>query len=452
MIFVGWAEFCEAHRDAAGAGWFPVGLAELGPPCGKKGNACLGACGRGSRPSRWRRRAWSDSTLTPAAARAAHGPAGDAAPRPLKLDPPHDELPMAVSLEKRTPEVGHAALALARKLPHLTAPAFLAALGQPRDWRAGRVRIDATGATALAADRIRAAVAGSPALGVAVPPYLTQQQVALAVAALEHAKLAVLGSIASPLAVAAVSPDRFRTALLVDADDHALTWTVLTAEGPQARAVATLPLPHLSAKVWLDRLLDATADRCVRLCRRDPRDSAAAEQYLYEQLIAALDRPPGLPVPLTIRTAHWYQELTLAADDLEAFGASLARKATDGLRAVLEQAHAASPKLDEPDLVWVTQSAARLPGLHSAIAAVAADAPVNVLPAEFVAAAAHALAGRWQRGELPRGHVDALVPRFAAKPSAANGLPAPPPAPPATANMNPLVRLRDSVRRPGQQP
>ena len=95
-------------------------------------------------------------------ARAAHGPAGDAAPRPLKLDPPHDELPMAVSLEKRTPEVGHAALALARKLPHLTAPAFLAALGQPRDWRAGRVRIDATGATMLAAERIRAAVAGIP--------------------------------------------------------------------------------------------------------------------------------------------------------------------------------------------------------------------------------------------------------------------------------------------------
>ena len=151
-----------------------------------------------------------------------------------------------------------------------------------------------------------------------MPAYLTQQQVALATAALEHAKLAVLGSIVSPLAVAAVSPDRFRTALFVDADDHALTWTVLTTEGPQALrrgdAAALTPDARSGSTACSTRRPTAASASAAAT-----RDSAAAEQYLYEQLIAALDRPPGPAVPLTIRTAHWYQELTLAADDLEAF-------------------------------------------------------------------------------------------------------------------------------------
>lgn len=380
-------------------------------------------------------------------ARAVHGPSGDTTPRPLKLDPPHDELPLTVSLEHRTPQVGHEALGLIRRLPHLTAPAFLAALGQPREWRAGKVRIDPTGATTLAAECVRAAAAGSPAVAVAVPAYLSPQQVTILAAALEHVRLGVLGTVATPLAVAAVAPDRFRTALFVDADDHALTWTVLTSDGEKARAVATLALAHLNVRVWLDRLLDATADRCVRVCRRDPRDSSVAEQFLYEQLLGALDRPAAMSVPLTIRTAHWYQELNLAPDDLPAFGAPLARKATDGLRAVLEEAQANAKNLDEPDLIWATHDAARLPGLQNALDAIGGDAPVQVLPPDALALAAFALAGRWQCGELPRGHLDATVPRVAAKP-ATNGTPTPRPDAGGVAHLNPLVRVREMLRRP----
>lgn len=380
-------------------------------------------------------------------ARAVHGPTGDDAPRPLKLDPPSDELPLVVSLEHRTPQVGHAAAGLIRLLPHLTAPAFLAALGQPREWRAGKVRIDPTGATTLAAERIRAATSGSPAVAVAVPAYLSPQQVTLLVAALEHVRLGVLGTMATPLAVAAVAPDRFRTALFADADDHAFTWTVLTSDGEKVRSAATLSLPHLSVRVWMDRLVDATSDRCVRVCRRDPRDSSAAEQFLYEQLQTALDRHAALSVPLTIRTAHWYQELTLGPDDLPAFGAPLARKATDGLRAVLEEAHATAKKLDEPDLIWVTHSAARLPGLRTALDAIGGDAPVRDLAPDAVSLAAFELACRWQSGELPRGHIDAIVPRIVTKP-AANGTPPPRADAGGVAHLNPLVRVREMLRRP----
>ncbi len=381
-------------------------------------------------------------------ARAVHGPAGEVTPRPLKLDPPDDELVLAVSLEQRAPQVGRAALGLIRRLPHLTARAFLAALGQPREWRAGKLRIDATGATTLAAERIRAAAAGSPAVSVAVPAYLTPQQVSILTAALEHVRLSVQGTIVGPLAVAAVAPDRFRTALVADTDDHAFTWTVLTSDGEKARIAATLTLPHLSARVWMDRLLDATADRCVRVCRRDPRDSSAAEQYLFEQLQVALDRPVNQSVPLTIRTAHWYQELTLGPDDLPAFGALLARKATDGLRAVLEEAQSAVKTLDEPDLIWLTHGAARLPGLRPTLDAIGGDATVCVLPPDAVAVAAFALAGHWRCGELPRGHLDAVVPRFGL--TLTNGTPTPKPASDAdgAGHPSPMVRIREMLRRP----
>ena len=54
--------------------------------------------------------------------------------------------------------------------------------------------------------------------------------------------------------------------------------------------VGTAVWPRLAVKAWKDKLLDAVSDRCVRLCRRDPRDSAEAEQSLFEQLDDSLDR------------------------------------------------------------------------------------------------------------------------------------------------------------------
>ena len=113
-------------------------------------------------------------------------------------------------------------------------------------------------------------------------------------AAFENAKLPVLGTAATPIALAGTIDEDFSTAIVADADDHALTWTVLAGGGEQIRVLANLTQPAAGIRIWLDRLLDAVSDRCIRLCRRDPRDSAAGEQGVYEQLDAALDHlAPG---------------------------------------------------------------------------------------------------------------------------------------------------------------
>ena len=80
--------------------------------------------------------------------------------------------------------------------------------------------------------------------------------------------------------------------------------------------VASACWPRAGLKAWKDRLVDAVSDRCVRLCRRDPRDSADAEQALFEQLDDALDRVrAGHRVSLTVRTAHWFQDVPQQPDD-----------------------------------------------------------------------------------------------------------------------------------------
>jgi hypothetical protein len=353
-------------------------------------------------------------------ARAVYGPAAGATPRPLPLDDPHPDLPLAVSLERRSPEVGRAGSGLVRRLPHLVCRDFLPALGHAREWRAGRHRLDPASATRLVAERLRQPLSGQHALAVVLPAYLTLPQVTLLTGALEHARLPVLGTATVPLALAATATDaHLATALVADIDDHAFTWTVLSGDDGQGRTLAGLTLPAVGMRAWLDRLLDAVADRCVRLCRRDPRDSAPAEQHLYEQLDAALGQlRPGHPVALSVRTTQWYQELSLAPEELDGFCAPLARQAVDGLRQVLAQAHAAVPAMAPPDVVWVTPDAARLPGLVAALGQhLPEPTAVRALPADAVARAAHALAGHWLRGDLLRGHLDATAPRLGLGPA-----------------------------------
>jgi len=348
-------------------------------------------------------------------ARAAYGPAGGGAPRALPLDDPHPDLPLLISLEKRTPEVGRAGLGLLRRLPHVVVRDFLPALGQNRTWTAGRHHLDAAAAIGLIADRLKPAFAGQHGLAAVIPAYLSMPQVARLTSALERARLPVLGTATLPIAVAAmhIDPDvLFGTALVVDIDGHALTWTVLTEDGTHIRVVTTLTLPTLSERIWLDRVLSAVADRCVRLCRRDPRDSATAEQALYEQIDAVLDAThPSHAVTFSVRTDHWFQTVSVQPDEMEAFCAALAKATVDGMRQALAQAHNVVPATAPPTVVWVAPGVARLPGVVSALAAnLPETSAVRILQPDAIAHAAHALACAWLRGDLPRGHLDATAP------------------------------------------
>jgi hypothetical protein len=339
------------------------------------------------------------------------------------------ELPLALSLEGRSPEVGRAGLALVRRAPHLACANFLPLLGERRHWSAGRHRLDAAQALALVFDQLRPACAAAQAIALAVPSYLRGDQIEVLVKLAEKARLAVCGWVAAPLAVtltAYAEQPWAGPALVLDADEHALTWAAVAVEFGQARVLEAQVLPQLGLRAWKGRLLDAVADRCVRQSRRDPRDSAPAEQSLYEQLDGALDAcRRGQTAELMVQMAQWGQNLLLRPDELAAACVALVRLALAEMRSLRQ-----SLPWEAAPVLLVTEAAGRLPGLVGALeealgpgeSAPAQDpdcedfgeglldegpdrGAVSVLSPDAAARAACDLAGRWQRGELPRGPV-----------------------------------------------
>jgi hypothetical protein len=339
------------------------------------------------------------------------------------------ELPLALSLEGRTPEVGRAGLALCRRAPHLACTDFLPYLGERREWSAGRHRLDPAQALALVFDRLRQACAAAQAITLAVPAYLDAEQAAALAELATKARLRVCGWVAAPLAVtltAYAEQPWAGPALVLDADEHALTWSAVAVEFGQARVLHAQALPHLGLRAWKARLLDVVADRCVRQCRRDPRDSAAAEQSLYDQLDGTLDAcRRGQTAELIVQMAQWGQNLLLRPDELAAACGRLVRQALADLPALRE-----SLPLGPAPVLLVTEAAGRLPGLVRALEEAlggnesAAEpesdgedfgegllddgperAAVSVLSPDAAARAACDLAARWQRGEVPRGPV-----------------------------------------------
>jgi len=370
---------------------------------------------------------------------AACGPAGRT-PRPLPLAGVEAELPSAISMAGRKPVVGRAGVALCRQCPHLVCSDFLAHLGDTRTWKAGRHRLNAERALGLVLEQVRPACAGARGLVLVLPAYLSAEQIDLAAAVAGQVGARgrsplppVLASLTTPLAVALTAyADQgwFGPALVLDADDYALTWSRVTVVGGEARALDVHVLPHLGLRAWRERLINAVADRCVRQSRRDPRDSAAAEQALYEQLDPALEAcRQGRPADLFVHLTGWYQNLTLRPEELASVCAPLARPAVDAMRGLLSVTASAAP----PGAVLVTAAAGRLPGLTvlleeslGDLAVIEEDntagddfgitlfdenetlrSGVGVLAADAATRAAHALAGRWLRGDVPGGHLEA---------------------------------------------
>jgi hypothetical protein len=359
---------------------------------------------------------------------------GGGAVRPVPLDGPADELALVVAGDRRSPEVGRAGVALLRKMPHATGSAFLPRLGQPVEFQAGRHALTPDAALELAFAKLRDPVlAESDAVGLLLPAYLAPAQVARAVAAATRAKLPPKGTASAPLAVAAhraalvlnrtppadlpdphgrVIPIRPHpggpgSVVVIEADAFALSATVVDLDRSSARLAAAEHWPKLGLKTWFDKLLDAVSDRCVRLCRRDPRDSADAEQALFEQLPEALDRSrAGQRVCLTVRTASWYQDVIQPAEEFDANCPGLARAAADAVRAFVADAGSVPPRA-----VWLSHAAGRLPGLARAVYQNTPEGTaVEVLPPSAAAHAAAALVPRWLAGDLPKTHLDATVP------------------------------------------
>ena len=362
--------------------------------------------------------------LNASRARAAHGRAGRN--KIFVLDEPLADLTLAVSLEKKAAEVGQAALALCRRMPHLVCSGYLPLLGRPHEFKAGRHALTAESALALAFERLRSACHGHDGFGLALPTYMTVPQVGLLHTIAERAKTKIRGTTTTPLALAAERAAHFlhgqageteakpgrsispTSVLIVDSDDHALTATAVRLAEDEVRTLASVAFPRLGTKYWRERLLDSIADRCVRQCRRDPRDSADAEQLLFDQLEECLDRAKtGQKVSIGIRSTHWYQDLVLAPSDLDAFCAQLCRQAADEIRNLLSNLNEPEP----PRAVWLTHDAGRLPGLAAELHHNMTERTnVRVLHPEAAAAATANLVERWALGELPLTHSDSVIP------------------------------------------
>jgi hypothetical protein len=321
-------------------------------------------------------------------------------------------------------------------LPHLTCTNYLPFLGQPQEWKGGRHRLDAIGAAAVVFEKLFAICSTYESIYLALPTYLTVPQVTKLNAVAAKARLVIKGTATSSLALAAervmaqqsarqskdeLSEDDRNLSLLrpgkagqpfdiviVDADEHALTSNLIRVEPNHVCLAATSVLPRLSARLWKDRLLDALSDRCVRVCRRDPRDSADAEQALYDQIDDCLDRIRfGQKISLTVRSSHWFQDLVLRPEEFEGFCATQVREAGNSVTDLITSSALPEP----PRAVWMTHEASRLPGLGRALHRNMAErTSVGVLRPEAVAVAMAGLGERWQAGDLPNTHLDTAIP------------------------------------------
>src|SRR5262249_3716200 len=120
----------------------------------------------------------------------------------VPLEESGEELPLAVSLEGRRPDVGRAGVSLCRLSPHLVCQNFLALLGGPGEWSAGRHRYDAAQLVSLVWDRVQPVCAAARGMALCVPVYLKAPQATQLAQLAAKKKLTVLGSVTLPLAAA----------------------------------------------------------------------------------------------------------------------------------------------------------------------------------------------------------------------------------------------------------
>jgi hypothetical protein len=370
-------------------------------------------------------------------ARAVAGPAGDYA-LPVPLEPPHAELPLALSLERGRPEVGGAGLRLCRRAPHLARTGFLVAPPGDGSRPISSDQIDNDTALSLV---LRQLARSCKALGkgvLAVPAYLDTVRVGWLFDRAEHAGLHLLGCVAAPLALALAAHAEqawANTALVLDVDEHALTLSTVALREGQVHLRASRSLPRLGLRAWRERLLNAIADRCILQSRRDPRDCPQAEQALFDQLDDVLEAcRQARTVTAHSQAASWYQRVVLQPEDVCAAVAGLTRLALAQAAECLAVISESGP----PGAVVVSASAARLPGLIVGLeellsaggGAARSNAPASedfgeglldeeeperpppllVLGPDAAGRAAHGLAACFARDELPPGYLDVSAP------------------------------------------
>lgn len=375
--------------------------------------------------------------LNASRARAVQGPVGDF-PRPLSLGEGGD-LPVTLSLERSSVEVGRGGEKLRCRAPHLLCHTFLPVLGETRRWKAGRHDLDGFQAMELFWRHLARPLGAGREIVLSLPSYLSRWQADQVRRLGEKAGLKPIGSLPSSLAAALAAyaeRDWTSSAIVLDLDEHALSLSRVETAGHQAHVREMHHLPHLGWRVWRERLLNSLADCCVLQTRRDPRDSADAEQALYEQIGLVLDAcSQNRLAQLTVGGGNWFQNLVIAPEETLYFCRRLVQQAVQEVQRFLTA-------VGQPQVVILTQEASWLPGLVKSLRPlfeIAHQAPtsphgpnrppseddfgINLLQTSgedrcamltlaplALAQAAHGLAGCFQKGDLPRSHLEQSAP------------------------------------------
>ena len=362
-------------------------------------------------------------------------------PLPMPLEPPGVELPLALGLEKA--EIGSAALARCRTAARQTCTAFLPHLGTAKRWQAGRRPLDASAVCEMVWRRLQPLASSARAVVLTVPGYLDAHQADTLRKLGEKVRLPALGSVSTILAAAlAAHAEHFwqRSVLIVDADDHALTLGWVKGLADRAHLIESRSFTQLGVHGWKDRLINALADRMIRVHRRDPRDVPSAEQSIFDQLDGLAHGGAAEKAD-----AAWRQWGALVHASLGASGAHAALLPGAAQQAAQEAAQLLTcwPASELPPAIVLTHQASRLPGLIDALQpllaerglsssetvlpttkvtgietedfgedllAAAATRSVLVLTPEAPACAAHALAPLFRSGALPAGHLETMAP------------------------------------------
>lgn len=313
---------------------------------------------------------------------------------PLLLEDTGSALPLALHLAGRTPTVGSFAVSRFRHEPHLVCQNFLPFLGQPRSWNANGTRIDALGAMRHVFEALGPRFGNTTGVAASVPDYLSVAQVNLLTGLTNKLRWKLLGSVPASLAATlAVYPQLpwSGTVLVIDVDDHGLSCAAVVLTPDRVVRLAARSAPTLGTSAWVRRLLEGTAQRCIRLSRRDPRDSAEADQSLTAQLHRLIEKPPLGDdfLSLAITTASWSQHLMLRPHELTGFCLPLVQQAL-GLIGQVHETLLASPQAGPLAGVIFTPLAAGLPGLHAALERSLAPQPTTYQPDDLGAGLLHA--------------------------------------------------------------
>lgn len=349
--------------------------------------------------------------------------------RPVPLQPPAEEMPLCVALHQRHLLYGQAAQAVARTMPHAICDNFLPVLGHSQQWRFGRHCLTAESALEAILMHLRPIWEAQAApLAVAVPAYLSPSQVQGLAELFRRAGCTLRAVLLTPLGVAAAfvpalysplpSPTQHTSKTLVqtnqpalelrqtpitvgivDVDTFALSAAVVGIAHDTARLLAFSAWPRLGLSAWYNRVLDAVADHCIRLCRRDPRDWPEAEQGLFEQIPYALEQCyAGRPIRWLVRTDEWYQELHMVAEELEGYCVGLAQAVEQVIRQLVQNTNNAFPLR----AVWMTSRASRLPGLNRQLQwNNSPGTRLEILSPSAIAQAAATLTAQWPTTAQP---------------------------------------------------